>query len=151
MQRQFCTFFLSGFFYGVEVEQVQEIIRQQEVTPVPLAPVVVAGLINLRGQIVTAFDLRARLGMEARGEDVSPTNVVVRHEGEPVSLLVDEIGEVVEVSDESFEASPDTLEAKARALTHGVYKLPGKLMHVLDLGAALQDCSAAVRNSGRVQ
>lgn len=152
MEHQFCTFYLAGFFYGVEVEQVQEIIRQQEITPVPLAPEVVAGLINLRGQIVTAFDLRSRLGLSARGADERPTNVVVRHDGEAVSLLVDEIGDVVEVSDDSFEAPPDTLHGEARALTRGVYKLPGKLMHALDLDTALlQKTSGRARKSEFVQ
>ena len=85
-QKQFCTFFLDGHMFGVEVEQVQEVFRYQEMTKVPLAPQVVRGLINLRGQIITAIDLRQRLGMEPLPEDKFPMNVVVRTKDGVVSL-----------------------------------------------------------------
>jgi purine-binding chemotaxis protein CheW len=137
MAAQFCTFYLDGALYGLRVEQVQEIVRHQEMTPVPLAKGVIAGLINLRGQIVSALDLRVRLGLPARTNGRTATNVLVRHEDESVSLLVDEIGDVVEVPDESFEDAPDSVVGEARTLAQGVYKLPDKLLHVLDLQAVL--------------
>jgi purine-binding chemotaxis protein CheW len=142
VDQQFCTFYLADRFYGVEVDQVQEVIREQSVTRVPLAASVIGGLINLRGQIVTAFDLRERLGLPARTDGQVPTNVVVRYEDEAVSLLVDEIGDVVEIDEHAFEPPPDTLSEEARALTRGVYKLTGKLMHVLDLAAALSSAGS---------
>jgi purine-binding chemotaxis protein CheW len=133
MAAQFCTFYLDGALYGLKVEQVQEIVRQQEMTPVPLANAVIAGLINLRGQIVSALDLRVRLGLNARKEGQLATNVLVRHDDESVSLLVDEIGDVVEVPEDAFEDAPDSVVGKARMMSRGVYKLPDKLLHVLDL------------------
>src|SRR4051812_36691478 len=108
---QFCTFYLDGLLFGVEVERVQEVIRYQEMTPVPLAPAVVRGLINLRGQIVTAIDLRRRLELpEREGRQKLPINVVIRAGEEPISLLVDEIGEVVEEAENALEPAPPTLE-----------------------------------------
>jgi len=94
---QYCTFYLDRLLFGVELKGVQEVIRSLEMTKVPLAPKVVSGLINLRGQIVTAVDLRRRLELEARPPDTLPMNVVVRSEDGAVSFLVDEIGDVVEV------------------------------------------------------
>jgi purine-binding chemotaxis protein CheW len=129
---QFSTFFLDGLFFGVEVLKVQEVIRYQEMTRVPLAPPVISGLINLRGQIVTAVDLRRRLELSARSTGQLPMNVVVRTDDGAVSLLVDEIGDVVEVSAESFESPPETIKGVARDLIRGVYKLKERLLLILD-------------------
>ena len=130
--KQFATFYLDKLLFGVEVEKVQEVIRYQEMTRVPLAPPVVTGLINLRGQIVTAMDLRRRLELSQRDAEKLPMNVVVRSGEEAVSLLVDEIGDVLEVEDESFEAPPETLQGVARELIRGAYKLKDRLLLVLD-------------------
>ena len=94
-ERQYCTFYLDGHYFGVDVLKVQEVIRYQEMTRVPLAPPVVRGLINLRGQIVTAIDLRRRLDLPDRPADQLPVNVVVQTDDGAVSLLVDEIGDVL--------------------------------------------------------
>src|SRR6266404_3904656 len=96
-EHQYCTFYLDGHYFGLDVLKVQEIIRYQEMTRVPLAPPVVRGLINLRGQIVTALDLRRRLELAERPADQQPVNVVVQTDDGAVSLLVDEIGDVLEV------------------------------------------------------
>ncbi len=138
VSQQFCTFYLDKLFFGVEVEKVQEVIRYQTMTRVPRAPEVIGGLINLRGQIVTAIDLRKRLEMGPRPPERKPMNVVVRTEEGAVSLLVDEIGDVVEVSPATFETAPETLSGLARKLTCGVYKLDRQLLHSVDLGAVLQ-------------
>ena len=130
--QQFCTFFLKGQFFGVPVQQVQEVIRYQEMTRVPLVPQVIRGLINLRGQIVMAVDLRHRLGIEERPDAELPMNVVVRTSDGAVSFLVDEIGDVLEVEDDRFEHPPETLQAQARELVRGVYKLDDRLLLVLD-------------------
>lgn len=134
--QQFCTFYVDGLYFGVDVLHVQEVIRSLEVTRVPLAPVAVHGLINLRGQIVTAVDLRTRLGLALRPEGVEPMNVVVRTEDGAISLWVDEIGDVIEAADDSFERTPETLPAMAKELIRGVYKLPDRLMLVLDRACA---------------
>jgi len=134
---QFCTFFLDGHFFGVPVQQVQEVIRYQEMTRVPLVPQVVRGLINLRGQIVTAIDLRRRLGMSERPADQLPMNVVVRTDDGALSLLVDEIGDVIEVEEQTFEQPPETLKGMEREMIRGVHKLPGSLLLVLDTERAV--------------
>lgn len=135
---QYCTFYLDGLFFGVEVQKVQEVIRYQELTRVPLASRVVSGLINLRGQIVTAIDLRERLGLVRRPIDKLPMNVVVRSDDGAVSMLVDEIGDVQEVDGESFEPAPHTLRGEARSLIRGAYKLKDRLLLVLDTERAIQ-------------
>lgn len=136
-RRQLCTFFLQDLFFGVEVEKVQEVIRYQEMTRIPLSPPVVAGLINLRGQIVTAIDLRRQLELPCRQAGQRPMNVVIRRDDGPISLLVDDIGDVVEVEEESFENPPDTLEARRRDFLCGIYKLKDKLLLLLDTEKAV--------------
>jgi purine-binding chemotaxis protein CheW len=135
--QQFCTFFLNDLFFGIEVEKVQEVIRFQETTRVPLAPKVVGGLINLRGQIVTALDLRTRLELPERTEKEVPMNVVIRTDDGAVSLLVDEIGDVVEVEQNDFEQPPDTLAGTARELIRGAFKLKNRLLLLLDTEKAV--------------
>jgi purine-binding chemotaxis protein CheW len=133
-QHLYCSFYLDGRCFGIEVQRVQEIIRLQEMTRVPLAPAIVRGLINLRGQIVTALDLRRRLELPDRPADLKPVNVVVQTDDGAVSLLVDEIGDVLEVPETAFEAPPETLTGLARALIRGAFKLDGRLLLVLDVG-----------------
>jgi purine-binding chemotaxis protein CheW len=140
-RQQFATFFLGDSYFGVEVERVQEILRHQAMTPVPLSSSVVRGLINLRGQIVTAIDLRCRLGLEARVDGQPLMNVVVRSSGGGVSLLVDDIGDVVEAEESTFERPPDTLDGDARKMIRGVHKLNERLMHVLDTEEVLNGFS----------
>lgn len=136
--RQFCTFYLDGLLFGVDLQNVQEVIRFLKMTRVPLAPPAVCGLLNLRGQIVTALDLRGRLGLKAGAADLQPMNVVVRSGDGAVNLQVDEIGDVVEVEDASFEPPPETLRGTVRTMILGVHKLSDRLMHVLDIEKACQ-------------
>jgi purine-binding chemotaxis protein CheW len=130
---QYCTFFVDGHYFGLDVRKVQEIIRYQEMTRVPLAPPVVRGLINLRGQIVTAIDLRRRLELHDRPADQLPVNVVVHTDDGAVSLLVDEIGDVLEVPETAFERPPETLQGPARELIRGAYKLEDRLLLILEI------------------
>lgn len=136
--KQYCTFTLDGFLFGIDVSSVQEVIRYQEMTEVPLAHRVVRGLINLRGQIVTALDLRRRLEMPELPAGHSPMNIVVRTEDGAVSFLVDEIGDVVEVDGSAFERPPETLRGVARSLILGAHKLDKRLLLVLDHTRAAQ-------------
>jgi len=140
---QFCTFYLDKVMFGVELQKVQEVMRHLELTEIPLAPDVVSGLMNLRGQIITAIDLRLRLELPARPDGILPMNVVIRSADGAVSFLVDEIGDVVEVDDESFETPPETLQGRVREVILGVHKLEKHLMHVLDTDKA---CEIAERN-----
>jgi purine-binding chemotaxis protein CheW len=131
-EQQFATFWLAGYLFGIEVVKVQEVLRYQRMTAVPLAPPEIAGLINLRGQIVTALDLRRRLDLPDRPDDKLPMNVVVRTDEGSLALLVDEIGDVMEVGDDSFERPPETLRGPAHDLIRGSYKLDDRLLLVLD-------------------
>jgi purine-binding chemotaxis protein CheW len=136
--RQLTTFFLRGLYLGVDVTKVQEVIRWQPLTRVPTAPPVVRGLINLRGQIVTALDLRRRLQLGDAGAAEKPINVVVRGAEGATSLLVDEIGDVVTVRAIELEPPPETLTGVARELIRGAYKLPKRLLLILDVDATIE-------------
>ncbi len=130
---QLSTFFVAELFFGVDVLRVQEVLRSQPMTSVPQAPEVIEGLINLRGQIVTAIDMRRRLLLPAREADVQePMNMVVRTADGAVSLLVDEIGDVLDMDPSTYERPPDNLVFAAKDLIRGVYKLKDRLLLVLD-------------------
>jgi purine-binding chemotaxis protein CheW len=136
MTNQFATFAVGDLYFGVEVLRVQEVLKYQPMTTVPLMPGVVRGLINLRGQIVPAIDLRERLALAARPDDSLPMNVVVRTTGGVVSLLVDEIDDVLEIEADQEEATPATVTGAARDLITGVYKLKDQLLLALDVERA---------------
>ncbi len=136
MSRQLATFTIGGAHYGVDVLLVQEALRFQQRTPVPLAPEGVAGLVNLRGEVVLSVDLRHRLGLTTLTEADQPMMVVVQVDGEPISLLVDEVGDVVDVADDQFETPPDTLDPALRDFIVGAYKLPTGLLLALDVQRA---------------
>ena len=137
---QLSTFHVGKYLFGVDVSLVQEVVRLQQITPVPLAVPEIAGLINLRGEVLTAIDLRSRLGLPPADGGREPVNVVVRVDDEPVSLLVDEIGGVLEVSQVPFEQTPSTVDERVRGLLLGAYTLPDRLLlalnarQVLDVG-----------------
>lgn len=129
---QFCSFFLEKHCFGIDLLEVQEIIRFQPMTRVPLAPRALAGLINLRGQVVTGIDLRARLDLPPRGAGEEPMNIVIRTPDGAVSFLVDRIGEVCPADAANFEPVPETLTGPVRELVTGVQKLPQHLLLILD-------------------
>lgn len=144
--QQYCTFRVDHLLIGVEVWRVQEVIRHQTMTRVPLALPEVRGLINLRGQIVTTIDMRRWLQLTPYGEGVEPMNAVLRLDEEAVSLLVDEAGEVVTPARDAFEPVPPTASDRIRALFSGTYKLPDSLLLVLEPRAISQ--LAAGRGDG---
>jgi purine-binding chemotaxis protein CheW len=144
---QYCTFYVDGHYFGLDVLHVQEVIRYQEMTRVPLAQPVVCGLINLRGQIVTALDLRRRLELKDRPADQLPVNVVVHTDDGAVSLLVDEIGDVLEVPQQTFERPPETLRGTARELIRGAYKLQDRLLLILDTERTVNVAGGRANNS----
>lgn len=136
-EHQYCTFFLDGYYFGIDVLRVQEVIRYQPITRAPLAHPVVRGLINLRGQIVTALDLRRRLALPGPPAGTLPTNVVIHTEDGPLSLLVDEIGDILTVPETAFEPPPETLRGQAREFICGAYKLEPRLLLILSLDRLL--------------
>ncbi|MET3962572.1 purine-binding chemotaxis protein CheW [Marmoricola sp. OAE513] len=150
-QSQYCTFWVDGLFFGVAVSSVQEVLRYQQLTAVPSAPEAIRGLINLRGQIVTAVDLRCRLGLPARADDALPMNVIVRSRGEVVSLLVDDIGDVITVdtspsSGLELEPAPANVPSVIQDVVNGVLALPDSILLVLDADRAA-DVSAVLETT----
>lgn len=129
----YCTFRVDQLYLGVDVLQVQEVIHSLQMTRVPLALRTVRGLINLRGQILTAIDLRRRLNLADRPADQLPMNVVIRTETGPMSLLVDDIGDVVEVDESTFEPRPRTLKGVASEMINGAFKLKNGFLLILHI------------------
>ncbi|MEH2069741.1 MAG: chemotaxis protein CheW [Nostoc sp.] len=140
MSEQLCTFFLKGVYFGINVLQVQEVIRPQAITRIPLAPPDICGLINLRGQIITVIDLQRRLEMSEPQtqsnikfvEQPQGFNIIVRSDDEVVSLLVDNIGDVLEFPQNTFQPPPATLKGKMLSMLAGAYPLPDGFVLVLD-------------------
>jgi purine-binding chemotaxis protein CheW len=139
---QLSTFTVGRYLFGVDVSLVQEIMRVQSITPVPLTRPEIAGLINLRGEVLTAVDLRVRFGVPLSERSTNPVNIVVRVDDEPVSLLVDAIDAVVEVSRLPYEVAPSTVDERLRALIFGVYTLPERLLLALDARTVLAELEA---------
>lgn len=137
-RKQFCTFYLDNRMFGVDVLKIQEVLRYQPTTEVPLAPNEIRGLINLRGSIVSTLDLRRRFGLAQLAAETLPTNVVSQTSTGLISLLVDRIGDVVEVDQADFEPPPETLEGNARQMIDGVYKLPSGLLLILNVERTLE-------------
>lgn len=134
---QYVTFKLDDALYGIEVSNVQEVLRGQPTTEVPMSPEEISGLVNLRGQVVTLVDLRKQLHLPPRDSEHESMMVRVKIEDEMISLLVDEIGDVRDVSESDFENPPDTLPVEMRELILGAYKLKDDLLLALDVERAV--------------
>ena len=141
--REYVTMNVGSQLCGIPVLQVQDVLGPQKITRVPLAPPEVAGSLNLRGRIVTAVDLRLRMGLEPRPDGVESMSVVVEHNSELYSLMVDSVGEVLKVPAETFEPNPATLDPTWRRYSEGVYRLKEGLLVVLDSDNLLDDRAAA--------
>jgi len=130
--QKYSTFYLNGICFGVAVERVQEVMEFQEITAVPLAPAALPGIINLRGQIIATIDLKTRLEL-CGGETAGPAMMIVLRTSEgPMNLVVDRIGNVIDVDPEQFEKPTETLKPAVRAATTHVCKLEDRLLLVLD-------------------
>ena len=138
----YCTFDLGDERFGIEVGAVREILRDQAVTRVPLAPAAVTGLVNLRGRIVSAIDLRLCFGLEGARPGRAGTLVVLRESLGDVSFIVDEIRDVCDADPESFEPTPSTVKGIGRELIRGAHKLSDRLLLVLDIAKTLDAASA---------
>ena len=140
LERQVCAFSVADHLFALPLSQVQEVLSTPELTPVPLAPPAVRGLINLRGRIVTVFDLRRRLGLPPGGAEAM--TVVLRARDGGVSLLVDAVEDVVEASAQALEPPPRTLPPALREFLLGVRQggpdLGGRLLLVLDAERAVR-------------
>ena len=140
------SFYVDGLCLGIEVQAVQEAIRQLDITRVPLSPPHVAGLVNLRGQILTAIDLRYSLNMQPRLQGQAHVNLIIRSEDTLVDILVDEIGDVLAPCKDEFESLPPTVRGRLSLSVRGVYKLRGELLWHLDIEGLLEDFSPVVSN-----
>ena len=147
---QYVTFRLDGALYGIEVNRVTEILRGEATTNVPLSPDAINGLVNLRGQIATLIDLRQLLNLPPRPEEAETMLVVVENDTEILSLMVDSIGDVRDVTESDFEAPPDTLPQELRELILGAYKLTEDLLLVLDVDKVVALNPETVRESKSV-
>jgi purine-binding chemotaxis protein CheW len=135
--REFVSMTVAGQLFGIPVLTVQDVLGEQRITRVPLALPEVAGTLNLRGRIVTAIDMRHRLGLDARPKEITGMNVVVDRGGELYSLIVDAVGEVLSLEAELYERNPSTMEPGWREFSVGVYRLQNELMVVLDVAKLL--------------
>lgn len=134
---QFCSLSVGELMLGISVDQIQEVIRGASITPVPLADPAIRGLINLRGQIVTAIDLGRRLDIPDADTEGGATIMVLGTAEEPLALVVDSVGDVIDVDERAFEKPPSTLRGEARRMITGAYKLDRALLLMLDLEAVL--------------
>jgi len=134
--RHFVTARIGGQLFGIPVLAVRDILGPQRLTSIPLAAGEIAGALNLRGRIVTAIDLRRRLGLDPADRRKS-MSVVVEHDGELYSLLIDEVGEVLSAPADAFERNPPTLEPRWREVSVGIVRLDDQLLVVLDVDRLL--------------
>ncbi len=147
---QYATFEVAGHHLGIRVLEVQEVLRHQQVTPVPLAPAVIAGLINVRGQIIPALDMRRLLLFHERGELDESLSVVLQTDSGPVCLQVDQIGDVVEIESASLESPPPTLEPGLKRCLGGVCQMKDSLLLVLDTGRIVDVSAAFTSNPSEI-
>jgi purine-binding chemotaxis protein CheW len=131
--KEFLTILIAGQRFGIPILQVQDVLGRQRVTKIPLSPAEVAGSLNLRGRIVTAIDVRCRLGIAPRAEGEKEMSVVVEHDNELYSLIIDTVGDVLALENSEFEATPPTLDSSWRDVSSGIYRLEGELLVILDV------------------
>ncbi len=134
--RLFITFWLADFLFALPVEEVVEINRSLDITPVPQAPSFVSGIINLRGQILTAIDLAQRIGLKREKE--AHHNVIIGRDEEPLSLLVEQVGDVLEIPVSQIEDPPEVIEGLDIQFVKNVSKLPDRLLVILDVKRILE-------------
>lgn len=143
-EREYVTFEIGGQLFGADVLEVQDVFQPHQITPIPLARAEIAGLLNLRGRIVTAFDARSRLGLPPREPNSAPPMAIgIERDGEPYGLLIDRVREVMRPSLDTFEANPVHLDSRWADVARGVYRLKERLLVVLDLDRLLDSNNAA--------
>ncbi|HMN68514.1 MAG TPA: chemotaxis protein CheW [Bdellovibrionales bacterium] len=144
------TFHIGSDIFGIEVGSVQEVAKQSQIVPVPLAPKFVRGLVNLRGQIATAVGLREMFNHNSADKKGEEMSVICKIDGNLVSLIVDSIGDVVEMEQANFETPPHTLPPDVRKYIKGIYKADGSFLSVLDLSRISRELSPTIETSSRI-
>ncbi len=134
----FVTVMIADQWFGIPVRMIHDVFSPQSITQVPLARPEVAGVLNLRGRIVTAIDMRCKLDLQPRGEGVECMAVGIEKHGESYGLIVDQVGEVLSLEDRSFEPNPANLDPRWRGVSRGVFRLDGSLLVVFDVDKVLE-------------
>ena len=131
--QEYVTVTIANQMFGIPVLQVHDVLGSINLTTIPLAPPEVAGALNLRGRIVTCIDVRKRLGLPARDDSGQRMSVVVEHHGEPCALLIDTVGEVLNLKSEQLEMNPATLDPRWREVSSGIYRTQDNLLVILQI------------------
>lgn len=138
--KDFLTVSIADQRFGIPVLQVQDVLREQKVTKIPLAPPEVSGSLNLRGRIVTAINVRKKLNLPRNSDDTSTSmSVVVEHEDELFSLVIDSVGDVLSLDHDLFEKNPSTLDPAWRDISTGIYQLDNELLVIMDVSKLLEN------------
>ncbi|GLQ05835.1 chemotaxis protein CheW [Sneathiella chinensis] len=131
--QEYVTVTIAGQMFGIPVLQVHDVLGSLKLTNIPLAPPEVAGALNLRGRIVTCIDVRKRLGLPPADDNDSGMSVVVEHHGEPYSLLIDSVGEVLSLTADKLEQNPGTMDQRWREVSSGIYRTENELLVILQI------------------
>ena len=137
LDRDFVTVMIEKQLFGIPVLQVRDVLGPQRITRVPLSPQQIAGVLNLRGRIVTAINVRQCLNLPPYAGDRGGMSVVIEHHGELYSLMIDSVGEVLSLREDAFEANPPTLNPRWREVSNGIYRLEAELLVILDVDRLL--------------
>lgn len=132
-KNDYVTIWLEGQMCGIPVLEVHDVLSKQLITKIPRSPEAVAGVLNLRGKIVTAIDLRKRLGLKDREDGGEEMNIVVEYQNEPYSLIIDKVGDVLSLSEDAYEKNPVTLELRWQEVSNGIFRLEEELLVILDI------------------
>jgi purine-binding chemotaxis protein CheW len=135
--REYVTASIGGQLFGLPILRVQDVFVPERLTMVPLAPAEIAGVLNLRGRIVTLINMRRRLGLWGEQENGAPMAVGVESRGESYGLLIDSVGEVLKLDDMTCEPNPSNLDPRLASVSTGIYRLDGQLLMVLDVDRVL--------------
>jgi len=134
---EYVTALIGGQLFGLPILRVQDVFAPERLTRVPLAPGEIAGVLNLRGRIVTLIDMRHRLGLAKRDDEQAVMALGVESRGESYGLLIDSVGEVLKLDDMAREPNPSNLDPRLASVSTGIYRLDGQLLMVLDVDRVL--------------
>lgn len=136
--KEYVTAMIGGQLFGLPILRVQDVFIPERLTRVPLAPPEVAGVLNLRGRIVTLIDMRRSLGLDERKGEGQPMAIGVERGGESYGLLIDSVGEVLKLDDAAREANPINLDPRLARVSAGIHRLDGQLLMVVDVDRVLE-------------
>ncbi len=145
--KEYLTLMIADQIFGIPVLQVQDVMGEQRMTNVPLAPPEISGSLNLRGRIVTAINMRRRLGLEDLKKGSKHMNIVVEYGADLYSLIVDSVGEVIALSTDTFEGNPPTMDLGWQSVSQGIYRMDQRLLVILDVTKLLDGIGGESKNA----